>query len=83
LQERSKRRFAAIISDMARREGNREGYALLEALREVGDRTPFFLYTLDGGTREHRREALERGADGSTERPQELFTMVLKAVLGS
>lgn len=78
----SERPFAAIISDMSRPEGSREGYVLLDALRGGGDRTPFFLYTRDGDDPEHRREALRRGAEGSTARPQELFTMVVRAILG-
>jgi hypothetical protein len=35
-----KKRFDAIISDMGRKEGPREGYVLLEALRAQGDQTP-------------------------------------------
>jgi CheY-like chemotaxis protein len=40
----SKRRFGVIISDMGRKEGPREGYVLLDALRGRGDSTPFFIY---------------------------------------
>jgi len=35
-------RFAAIISDMGRKEGPREGYVLLDTIRNKGDRTSFF-----------------------------------------
>ena len=35
-------KFGAIISDMGRREGPREGYVLLDRLRKEGDRTPLF-----------------------------------------
>jgi len=38
-------RFAAIISDMGRQEGQREGYVLLDAIRSQGNQTPFFIYT--------------------------------------
>jgi len=38
------RRFAAIISDIGRKEGPREGYALLEVVRAKDKTTPFFIY---------------------------------------
>src|SRR5208282_4007639 len=37
-------KFSAIISDMGRKEGPREGYVLLDKLRNSGDQTPFFIY---------------------------------------
>ncbi len=37
------RDFAAIISDMGRREGPREGYVLLDTLRQKGDQNSIFL----------------------------------------
>ncbi len=73
-------KFAAIISDMGRTEGPLEGYVLLEHVRNQGDITPFFIYAgsnLPG----HREEALKRGAQGSTNNAQELFTLVTKAIL--
>lgn len=76
----SKDRFAAIISDMGRQEGPREGYVLLDAIRTNGDRTPFFIYA-GSNAPEHKREAEEHGAQGSTNDPQELFAMVTQ-VLG-
>jgi DNA-binding NtrC family response regulator len=75
----SKERFAAIISDMGRREGPREGYVLLDAVRATDQRTPFFIYA-GSSAPEHKREAVERGAQGSTNRPQELFDMVVQAL---
>ncbi len=78
LLKRSK--FAAIISDMGRREGPREGYVLLESIRKQGDRTPFFIYAKSNAP-EHKREASERGAQGSTNDPQELFEFVTKSVI--
>ena len=44
LQTLSKERFAAIISDMGRQEGPREGYRLLDAVHRKGDKIPFFIY---------------------------------------
>jgi CheY-like chemotaxis protein len=73
-------RYAAIISDMRRREGPREGYALLGALRHCGDQTPFFIYT-SSNLPEQEVEAFERGAQGSTNEPEVLFQMVMRAVL--
>src|SRR5205085_5064234 len=42
LLERNK--YAAIISDMGRREGPKEGYILLDTIRQQGNKTPFFIY---------------------------------------
>lgn len=72
-------RFGAIISDMGRREGQREGYRLLEALRAHDTETPFFIYS---GSRapEHVREAAERGAQGATDIPSELIDMVTNSL---
>ena len=39
----SQAKYAAVISDMGRREGPREGYTLLDRLRKEGDLTPLFL----------------------------------------
>jgi CheY-like chemotaxis protein len=72
-------RFAAIISDMGRKEGPREGYVLLDELRERGDQTPFFIYA-GSNLPEHKREAAKHGGQGSTNHPQELFEMVATAV---
>jgi CheY-like chemotaxis protein len=75
----SKRRFAAIISDMARKEGCREGYVLLEAIRKRGDRTPFFIYS-SSNTPEYKREAIARGAQGSTGKIDELVDLLIQMV---
>jgi CheY-like chemotaxis protein len=79
LKHLSTRRFAAIISDMGRREGPREGYALLEALRATDRSTPFFIYA-GSSSPEHRREAAMRGAQGSTNAAGELVEMVTRAL---
>ena len=72
--------YAAIISDMGRREGPREGYVLLDKLREQGDRTPLFFYAASNEP-EHKRETYEHGGQGCTNSPQELFDMVTRAVI--
>ena len=73
-------KFAAIISDMGRREGPREGYVLLDRLRSEGDRTPLFIYASSNAP-EHKREAREHGGQGCTNNAQELFEMVTRAVI--
>jgi CheY-like chemotaxis protein len=73
--------FGAIISDMGRREGPREGYVLLDALRDRGDDTPLFFYASSNAP-EHKRETLEHGGQGCTNDGQELFEMVTKAIFG-
>ena len=75
----SKKRFAAIISDMGRKEGPREGYVLLDAVRATDQKTPFFIYA-GSNAPEHKREAIERGAKGSTNRVKELLEMVIQAL---
>jgi CheY-like chemotaxis protein len=76
----SRQRFAAVISDMGRREGQREGYVLLDALRRRGDQTPFFIYA-GSNAPNHKREAAEHGAQGSTNHAQELFDMVMRSIM--
>jgi len=73
-------KYAAIISDMGRREGPREGYVLLDTLRREGNQTPFFIYA-GSNLPEHKLEAFEHGAQGSTNNPEELFQMVMKAIV--
>ena len=75
----AQRRFAAVISDMGRREGPREGYVLLEAIRRTDRTTPFFIYAGSRSVR-HREEAVALGAQGSTNRPDELIDLVVAAV---
>ncbi|WP_300753756.1 response regulator [Janthinobacterium sp.] len=72
-------KFAAIISDMGRKEGPKEGYVLLENLRAMGDKTPFMIYA-SSNLPEHKKTALEQGAIGSTNKADELFKTVMGAV---
>lgn len=76
------RSFAAIISDMGRKEGPREGYVLLDKIRSDGDQTPLFFYAASNAP-EHKRETIAHGGQGCTNHPQELFQMVMRALLGS
>lgn len=75
----STRRFAAIISDMGRKEGTREGYRLLEAFRAKDKTTPFFIYA-GSNAAQHRREAALRGAQGTTNIAEELIDMVTRSL---
>jgi DNA-binding NtrC family response regulator len=75
-------RFAAIISDMGRKEGPREGYKLLEAIRAKDKTTPFFIYA-GSNAPQHRREAALRGAQGTTNIAEELIDMVTRSLPGA
>jgi CheY-like chemotaxis protein len=79
LEKLKRRSYDAIISDMGRPPDPRAGYTLLDKLRESGDRTPFIIYA---GSRaaEHRAEAKQHGAIDCTNRPDELFKIVLFAI---
>jgi CheY-like chemotaxis protein len=82
LERLSSSRYGAIISDMGRREGPREGYRLLDAVRSFDIITPFFIYASSNAP-EHRQEAAEHGAQGSTNRANELVDMVTRALSGA
>jgi len=80
LEQMKRQNFAAVISDMGRKEGPREGYTLLDAMRAEGNKTPLFFYT---GTQapEYKQETLKRGGQGCTNNPEELFRIVTKALI--
>ena len=79
IQTLSTRRFAAVISDMGRKEGPQEGYRLLEMLRAQDKSTPFFIYA-GSNAASHRREASLRGAQGSTNIAENLIEMVTRSL---
>jgi CheY-like chemotaxis protein len=81
LDQLSRQSFDAVISDMGRKEGPREGYALLDAMRAKGDRTPLFFYA-SSRSPEHVRETVDHGGQGCTNDPNELFKLVTHAVFG-
>ncbi|MGH3384334.1 MAG: response regulator [Nocardioidaceae bacterium] len=73
--------YGAIISDMARREGPREGYVLLESVRSGGDTsTPYFIYSISNRD-DDRRYAIDQGAQGLTSRANDLFDMVMRSLI--
>ena len=65
---------------MGRKEGNQEGYVLLDKLRRTGNQTPFFIYA-GSNLLEHKKQAIERGAQGSTNNAQELFQQVMNVII--
>jgi CheY-like chemotaxis protein len=75
-----RQKFAAVISDMGRKEGPREGYVLLDAMRAEGNQTPLFFYASSNAP-EHKRETREHGGQGCTNNAQELFHLVTKAII--
>ena len=73
--------FGAVISDMGRKEGPREGYVLLDALRGRGVTTPLVFYSSSNAP-EHKAETIQHGGQACTNDPNELFEIVLD-LLGS
>ena len=71
----SQKKYVAIISDMGRVEGPREGYVLLKEVRKKNTTIPYFIYA-GSNLPEHKREAEEKGAQGSTNRSSELIELI-------
>ena len=71
----AKNKYIAIISDMGRVEGPKEGYVLLKEIRKINKQVPFFIYA-GSNLLEHKVEAQEKGAQGSTNRATELIDLI-------
>lgn len=69
------KKYVAIISDMGRDEGPKEGYVLLKEVRKKNKTIPFFIYA-GSNLPEHKKEAQEKGAQGSTNRSSELIDLI-------
>lgn len=82
LERLQKRTYNVIISDMSRPPDRYAGYTLLEKMKSMGITTPVIIYA-SGKKPEYVTEARRRGAVGTTNEPQELLEMVIKAVSGS
>lgn len=80
LEYLKKNKYLAIISDMGRKEGDQEGYVLLDKLRKIDKNIPLFFYA-GSNLEEHKKMALERGAQGSTSNGAELYNMVMNFIL--
>lgn len=57
----------------------KEGYILLSEIRKINKSIPYFIYA-GSNLPEHKREAQEKGAQGSTNRPSELIELITKHV---
>jgi len=77
-----KNKYAAIISDMGRVEGPQEGYLLLKKVRQTDKETPFIIYA-GSNLLEHKVMAQEKGAQGSTNRANELVDLITTHVKNS
>ena len=73
--------FTLIISDMGRKEGPREGYVLLDALRQQGNTTSLVFFAASS-LPEHKDETLAHGGQGCTDNSNTLVNMVFKLLLG-
>lgn len=72
-------RYDAIISDMGRPPDSQAGYTLLDSMRRGVLPPPYFIYAGSSAAK-HADEALRRGAQGSTNRSDELLHMLLQAL---
>lgn len=79
IEQIGRRSYDLIISDMGRPPDSRAGYTLLDSLREAGDSTPFIIYASSRAP-EYVKESRQHGAIGTTNSPQELISMVTKAL---
>lgn len=62
LHQLSTQHFAAVISDMGRKEGPQEGYVLLDAMRKGGDKTPPIFLRILKCARTHTPDTTARGS---------------------
>jgi CheY-like chemotaxis protein len=79
LEQARRQKFDAIISDMGRGIDRTAGYKLLEELREAGIQSPYIIYAGKIDPKQ-RAEAKRRGALDATDRPDEVFQLVLSAI---
>lgn len=72
-------KYDALISDMARPEGPKAGYDLLDRLKADKVDVPFIIYS-STNTLEQQQEARARGAFGSSNKVSELIGLVANAI---
>jgi CheY-like chemotaxis protein len=72
-------KYDVVISDMGRPPDKQAGYILLAEKQKLGDTTPYIIYA-GSNAPEHKAEARQKGAIGTTNNPQELFQLVLGAI---
>jgi CheY-like chemotaxis protein len=80
LEKLERNTYDVIISDMGRPPDNRAGLTLLEELQKHGIRTPVVIYASTRAM-QHKSDITKRGGFGATSDPQELFELVINAVL--
>ncbi len=80
LEKVQSNRYDAIISDMGRPPDSQAGYTLLAELRKRKIDTPFIIYA-GSNLPEHKTLARSKGASGSTNNPQELYQLVIDAIM--
>jgi serine/threonine protein kinase len=73
--------FRAVVSDMGRKEGSREGHVLLDHMRRHGDSTPFLIYASTSALG-RKEETAQRGGQGCTSSERQLFDMVTSLISG-
>lgn len=74
--------FASIISDMGRNEGDTEGYKLLDKVRALGLKTPYYIFAGSDKT-EHNLQTIEAGGNGSTNSSIKLTRWILADAVNS
>ena len=75
-------KFSLIISDMERKEGDREGYTLLEEVRKIDEHIPYIIFG-SANEKEYIDGISKRGGQGYTSYSNVLIDMVIKNLLGS
>jgi CheY-like chemotaxis protein len=71
--------FDVVITDMGRPGNPQAGYELLKKMQARNDTTPVIIYS-SSDRPEHKEQAKKMGAFGTTNRPDELVDLVVKAV---
>jgi len=80
LRKLSHKEYDLVISDMGRPSGKQAGYELLKLVRDSGNSLPFIIYA-GSNLPQHQLEAEDRGAQGSTNDPRELFELAVGQLL--
>lgn len=73
----SQNEYGLIISDMKRKEGEQEGYNLLDKIRTADFNIPFIIYA-SMSNELYKKETIARGGQGNTSDPKELIELIIK-----
>lgn len=77
MQFLSQNEYGLIISDMKRKEGEQEGYNLLDKIRKADFNIPFIIYA-SMSNELYKKETIARGGQGNTSDPKELIELIIK-----